>query len=54
MSAPDDERQVDLSDEDLEVLPDTPVDERDILRREGVTTGDDIARLLEDRPPHWD
>ncbi len=53
MSAPDDERQVELHDDDLEILPDTPFGERDSWG-EGPSTRDDTARLLEERPPHWD
>ncbi len=44
MTAPEDERLVDLFDDELDVLPDTPDD----------LYGDDgTARLLEERPPHW-
>jgi hypothetical protein len=48
MSGPDEERTVEL-DEDLEILPDTTTDERDVgwgLRAEG-----DDDRY--ERPPHW-
>jgi hypothetical protein len=50
---PDDERPVDLSDDDeLEVLPDQTRDESDLGWGEWRDTDED-ARLLEDRPPHW-
>lgn len=49
---PDDDRLVNLDDDDLDVLPDQTSDDTDTgwgeWRGEG---GDD--RLLEDRPPHW-
>ncbi|MBB4933240.1 hypothetical protein F4561_004060 [Lipingzhangella halophila] len=54
MSAPDDERQVELYEDDLEILPDTPFDERDAGWGGSLVSGDDTARLLEERPPHWD
>ncbi|XVQ13680.1 hypothetical protein ACQP1W_14415 [Spirillospora sp. CA-255316] len=49
---PDDERPVDLFDDDLEILPDQTSDDTDAGwgDRRG---GDDDARLTEDRPPHW-
>lgn len=53
MSAPDGERAVDLSDDDLEVLPDVTEDERAEGWGESVADND-IDRLLRDRPPHWD
>ncbi|WP_173434282.1 hypothetical protein [Allosalinactinospora lopnorensis] len=54
MSAPDDERQVELSDDELEILPDGPGDEHGAGWGGALFGGDDIARLLEERPPHWD
>lgn len=53
MSGPDDERRVDLSDFDdgPPVLPDITDDERGSSW--GEYEEDDVARLLEDRPPHW-
>lgn len=48
---PDDDRTVDL-DDDLDVLPDQTSDDTDAGWGEW-RTGDDDARLLEDRPPHW-
>lgn len=48
---PDDDRVVDL-DDDLAVLPDQTSDDTDAGWGEW-STGDDDARLLEDRPPHW-
>ena len=47
----DDERPVDLVDEDLPVLPDQTLDDTDHGWAERGGTNDD--RLLEDRPPHW-
>lgn len=53
MANPDDERSVDLSDDDdLVVLPDQTRDESDIGWG-GYPDRDDDSRLLEDRPPHW-
>ncbi|MFW5416951.1 hypothetical protein J0910_10045 [Nocardiopsis sp. CNT-189] len=53
MTAPDDDRRIDLSafDDGLDVLPDITDDERGSSW--GETAEDDTARLLEDRPPHW-
>lgn len=48
---PDDDRVVDL-DDDLAVLPDQTSDDTDAGWGEW-RTGDDDARLLEERPPHW-
>ncbi|MDR7324143.1 MULTISPECIES: hypothetical protein [Catenuloplanes] len=48
----DDERTVDLVDDDLPVLPDQTSDDTD--RGWGdYTGGGNDDRLLEDRPPHW-
>lgn len=54
MSTPDEERPVSLFD-DLEVLPDVTGDERGAGWGERVPESDpdDLARFLEDRPPHW-
>lgn len=50
--SPDDERPVNLADEDLEILPDQTGD--DIDRGWGEwRTADDDSRFLEERPPHW-
>lgn len=49
---PDDERTVDLSDDDFDVLPDQTRDESDIGWG-GYPDADDDAHLLEERPPHW-
>jgi hypothetical protein len=50
---PDDERPVDLSDDDeLDVLPDQTRDDSDVGWGEWREADED-ARLLEDRPPHW-
>jgi hypothetical protein len=51
--APDDDRQVDLSDDDLEILPDQTRDDTDTGWGEWRAPADDDARFLEDRPPHW-
>lgn len=51
-NAPDDERTVDLSDEDLEILPDVTADELDIGWGENFAGGGD-DRFLDDLPPHW-
>jgi hypothetical protein len=48
----DDLRQVDLFDEEPPVLPDQTGDDTDLGWGEAKT--DDVARLLEERPPHWD
>lgn len=52
MSAPEDDRLVEMFDDGLEILPDTTGDER------GPGWGDsdrddNTDRLLEERPPHW-
>lgn len=49
---PDDERPVDLSDDEPDILPDQTRDDT------GTGWGDrhepdDDARLLDERPPHW-
>ena len=49
---PDDERPVDLSDDDLVILPDQTYDDTDTGWGEWRGSGDD-ERLIEDRPPHW-
>ncbi|GAA2406939.1 hypothetical protein GCM10010191_13910 [Actinomadura vinacea] len=49
---PEDERPVDLSDDDLEILPDQTSDDTDSGWGDW-RGGDDDARLIEDRPPHW-
>ena len=49
--APDDDRQVDLSDDDLEILPDQTRDDTD--RGWGDVDASNDDRLLEDKPPHW-
>ncbi|GAA1777196.1 MULTISPECIES: hypothetical protein [Streptomonospora] len=51
MSAPEDERVVDLGDDDLEILPDTTRDEYG--PGWGDERDDNTDRLLEERPPHW-
>ncbi|MBB6119039.1 hypothetical protein [Nocardiopsis algeriensis] len=52
MWGPDDERRVDFLD-DLEILPDTTGDER-ALGWGDDPDDDSTARLLDERPPHWD
>ena len=47
----DDDRTVDLVDDDLPVLPDQTSDDTD--RGWGEYRGGNDDRLLEDRPPHW-
>lgn len=49
---PDDERPVDLADDDLVILPDQTSDDTDVAWGDYDNTGND-DRLLEDRPPHW-
>jgi hypothetical protein len=49
---PDDERPVDLADDDLVILPDQTSDDTDSGWGEW-RAGDDDERLIEDRPPHW-
>lgn len=52
-AAPDEEREVDLSGDDLPVLPDQTRDDTDAGWGErGHDSNDD--RLIADRPPHWD
>jgi hypothetical protein len=50
---PDDDRVVDLTDEDLEIIPDQTSDDTDVGWGEWRGTDSDDDRLLEDRPPHW-
>lgn len=52
MTGPDGDRRVDFL-EDLDVLPDTTGDERPEGWGEHPED-DSTARLIEDRPPHWD
>ncbi|WP_201294933.1 MULTISPECIES: hypothetical protein [unclassified Nocardiopsis] len=52
MSGPDDERRVDFFD-DLDILPDTTTDESGPGWGDSAED-DSIARLLDERPPHWD
>ncbi|MFI5840732.1 hypothetical protein ACIA8K_13585 [Catenuloplanes sp. NPDC051500] len=47
----DDERTVDLVDDDLPVLPDQTADDTD--RGWGEYSSGNDERLFEDRPPHW-
>ncbi|GLY72048.1 hypothetical protein [Actinoallomurus iriomotensis] len=50
---PDDERPVELSDDDeLDVLPDQTSDDTDTGWGEWRASDED-ARLREERPPHW-
>ncbi|WP_199486590.1 hypothetical protein [Actinomadura logoneensis] len=51
--SPDDDRVVDLTDDDLPVLPDQTGDDTDTGWGEWRGDGDDDARFLEERPPHW-
>jgi hypothetical protein len=51
VSGPDDERRVDFLD-DLDILPDTTTDESG--PGWGDSDDDSTARLLSERPPHWD
>jgi hypothetical protein len=48
----DDDRAVDLSDDDFVVLPEQSADDTD--RGWGERTGGNDDRLLAERPPHWD
>ncbi|MFI0349774.1 hypothetical protein [Actinomadura sp. 9N407] len=50
---PDDERPVDLSDDDLQILPDRTPADTDAGWGDWRGDGDDDARLIEDVPPHW-
>ncbi len=48
-------RPVDLFDEGLSVLPDQTSDDTDLGWGEWRSDADsDDARLIEERPPHWD
>jgi hypothetical protein len=49
---PDDERPVELDDDELDVLPDQTRDDSDTGWGEWHEPDED-ARLLEERPPHW-
>ncbi|SEF47777.1 hypothetical protein SAMN04489712_101141 [Thermomonospora echinospora] len=49
--SPDEERPVDLVDDDIEILPDQTADDTDTGW--GEWRGDSDSRLLEERPPHW-
>lgn len=51
MGGPDEERTVDLFEDELEILPDVTSDERDI-GWSGAVGGEDEADRYE-RPPHW-
>jgi hypothetical protein len=51
-AATDDDRLVDLTDDDFRVLPDQSVDDTDRGWGELPASNDD--RLLAERPPHWD
>ncbi|MEV4759022.1 hypothetical protein AB0J86_28545 [Micromonospora sp. NPDC049559] len=48
----DDDRVVDLADDDFVVLPEQSTDDTDRGWGEYATGNDD--RLFADRPPHWD
>lgn len=55
MTASDDDREVDLADDGLDILPDQTRDDTDAgwgERRRSVS--EDDRRLLDERPPHWD
>jgi hypothetical protein len=50
--SPDDDRIVELSDEEVEILPDQTRDDTD--QGWGDWRGSDgDTRYLEERPPHW-
>lgn len=52
----DDEREVDLSDDGVPVLPDQTVDDTDLGwgdRNWGRRDGSNDDRLIAERPPHW-
>ena len=50
-AGPDNDRYVDLYEDDLEVLPDQTGDDTDAGWGER-SSGDDSA-ILDERPPHW-
>jgi hypothetical protein len=50
-AGPDDERYVDLFDDDVEILPDQTRDDTDIGW--GERPADDDAGRFDERPPHW-
>jgi hypothetical protein len=52
-AGPDDERYVDLFDDDLEILPDQTRDDTGAGADWGERPADDDSRLFEERPPHW-
>jgi hypothetical protein len=51
-AGPDDERYVDLFDDDLEILPDQTRDDTDAGWGERPADDGD-SRLFDERPPHW-
>lgn len=51
MSGPDDERRRDVLD-GLDIFPDITDDERSVGW--GDSEEDSTARLIAERPPHWD
>ncbi|GAA3216315.1 hypothetical protein GCM10010468_38310 [Actinocorallia longicatena] len=50
---PDDERPVDLTDDDLEILPDQTSDDLDGGWGDWRSDDSNDDRLREDVPPHW-
>jgi hypothetical protein len=50
---PDDDRLVDLSDADLEILPDQTRDDTDEGWGDWQGQDSNDSRLREDVPPHW-
>lgn len=50
---PDDDRLVDLSDDDLEILPDQTRDDTDVGWGDWQGHDSNDSRLREDVPPHW-
>lgn len=50
---PDEQRVVDLFDDDLPILPDQTGDDTDLGWGDHRDSGN-LQRLLEERPPHWD
>jgi hypothetical protein len=52
-SAADEDREVDLNDDDMKVLPDQTRDDTDRGWGERRSDSND-ERLFDERPPHWD
>jgi hypothetical protein len=52
-AGPDDDRYVDLFDDDLEILPDQTRDDTDAGWGERPSDDSDDSDVFDERPPHW-